>query len=189
VLFDYLRKRPPGTPAASRVQPLWPGGSSRKGARFTPQDTSSGGIACLYLATDELTPILEVSGVYRPPKSTVRIVVEPQVLMTVVGVLTNIIDVTQLKIRKALGTSHSELTGDWVVAQEDYLAKKGPMPPTQMLGQAAYDEGSILGIAYRSTKSTTSSMGIVVFTDRLAKAFSYLELHNSPTGKLKQRLP
>ena len=189
VVFDYLLKPPPGVTAGSPVQPLWPGGARRKGARFTPKETPAPGIDCLYLATDELTPMLEVSGVLRPPGSPVPLVFEPQVLMTVRGVLTNIVDITQLGVQTALGTSHAELTGDWLVPQEQYLAGKGPMPPTQVLGQAAYEDGNILGLAYRSTKSSTSSLGIVVFTERLAKVFSYLELYNKIGGTLQQRLP
>jgi RES domain len=189
VVFDHLLKPPPSSPPGSPAQALWPGGAQLKGARFTPKCPPAAGINCLYLATDELTPVVEVAGVYRPTGSTVDLKFEPQVLMTVVGVLTSIVDLTQPAAQSKLGTSHAELTGEWLVPQDDYLAGKGPMPPTQMLGQAAYDEGTILGLAYRSTKSSSGKLGLVIFTDRLAKALSYLELHNKPAGTLKQYLP
>ena len=47
---------PPGAPAGSPPQPLWPLGSSRFGARFTPK----GGPATVYLASDAQTALLEV---------------------------------------------------------------------------------------------------------------------------------
>ena len=64
------------------------------------------------------------------------------------------------------------------------------MPPTQVLGQAAFDVGGIVGLKYRSSKSVPSGFAIVVFTDRLAPGgSSYLELFNQPTASLKQRIP
>jgi RES domain len=171
------------------VQPLWPGGAQLKGARFTPKCSSGPGINCLYLATDELTPIVEVAGIYRPSGSAVDLKFEPQVLMTVEGVLTSVVDLTEPIAQSKLGTSHAELTGEWLVPQDEYLAGRGPMPLTQMLGQAAYDEGTILGLAYRSTKSASGKLSLVIFTDRLAKSLSYLELHNKTSGTLQQYLP
>jgi RES domain len=159
------------------------------GARFTPKCPPALGINCLYLAADELTPVAEVAGVYRPTGSTVDLKFEPQALMTVEGVLTSILDLTQPATQSKLGTSHAELTGEWLVPQEDYLAGKGPMPPTQMLAEAAYDEGTILGLAYRSTKSSSGKLSLVIFTDRLAKSLSYLKLHNKPAGTLQQYMP
>ncbi len=136
-----------------------------------------------------MTPLLEVTGVQKPPNSFIPLRFEPQVLMTVDGILTDILDVTDGQVQIALGTTLQELTGDWVVQQADYLIGKGPMPPTQVLGQAAYEVGGIVGLKYSSSKSVAIGSGIVVFSDRLAQGQSYLEVFNKPSGGLRQRLP
>ncbi len=138
---------------------------------------------------DEMTPLREVTGVLTPPNSPVPLLFEPQVLMTVDGILTDVLDVTDGQVQSALGTTLQELTGDWAIQQEDYLAGKGPMPPTQVLGQAAYEFGAIAGLKYRSSKEVAGASGIVVFLDRLAQGQSYLEVFNKPSGILQQRLP
>jgi hypothetical protein len=189
VAFDYLQGPPPGAPAGSPIQPLWPGGCHQKGVRFTPKAPPDAAINGLYLATDEMTTIAEVTGVLRPSGSPVAIVFKPLVLMSVLGVLTNLLDTTDSAVQAALGTNQQELTGNWAQAQAKYLAGAGPMPPTQILGQATFDAGGILGLIYESTKSSTNGKGILVFTDRLAAAGSYVELYNEPGGKLQQRLP
>lgn len=72
------------------------------------------------------------------------------------------------------------LAGPWYRAVAfDYL--QGP--------QAAFNAGGIAGLTYESTKSSTNGKGILVFTDRLAAAGSYMELYNEPVGKLQQRIP
>jgi RES domain len=189
VAFEYLTGPPPGAASGSPVQPLWPGGARRQGVRFTPQGTGKQGFECLYLAFDEMTPLLEVTQVLRPPNSLVPLLFEPQVMMTVNGVLTDILDMTDTKTQGALGTSLQELTGDWAVQQADYLIGKAPMPPTQALGQAAFDVGVIAGLKYKSSKNPARGLAIVVFTDRLAVGSCYLELVNKPNGSLRQRLP
>jgi hypothetical protein len=136
-----------------------------------------------------MTTVAEVSGVLRPAGSPVAIVFRPLALMSVLGVLTNLVDTTDPVIQAALGTNQQELTGNWAQAQVKYLAGSGPMPPTQVLGRAAFDANAIVGLIYESTKSSTNAKGILVFTDRLAAAGSYVELYNEPGGKLQQRIP
>lgn len=157
--------------------------------RFTPKSPPAAPIDGLYLGTDETTTIAEVTGVLRPPGSPVAIVFNPLALLSVLGVLTNLLDTTDSVVQAALGTNQQELTGDWAKAQAKYLAGAGPMPPTQVLGQAAFDAGGIVGLLYESTKSSTNGKGILVFTDRLAGAGNYVELYNQPGGKLQQRIP
>ncbi len=157
--------------------------------RFTPKAPPAAAINGLYLATDEMTTMAEVAGVLRPPGSPVAIVFKPLVLMSVLGVLTNLVDTTDPLVQAALGTNQQELTGNWAQAQAEYLAATGPMPPTQVLGQAAFNAGGIVGLIYESTKSATNGQGILVLTDRLAAAGSYVELYNEPGGKLQQRIP
>ncbi len=189
VAFDHLPKPPPGPPAGRPIQPLWPGGASLRGARLTPPAVGVPGLPSLYLAQDEMTPLLEVTGVLKPPRSPVALVFEPQVLMTVDGSLTDILDVTDPSVQAALETSTQELTGNWALQQADYLAGKGSMPPTQALGEAAYQVGCIVGLKYRSSKNVANGYGVVVFSDRMTAAGNYLELFNQSGGYLQQRLP
>jgi RES domain-containing protein len=195
VNFDHLGGPPPGSPAGARVQPLWAGGASRKGARFTPRASGTGapgaargGIDALYLAEDELTPLVEIAGVLRPPGSPVALLFEPQVLMTIDGVLADVLDLTDATAQQALGTTHQELTGSWVVPQSIHLAGQGPLPPTQLLGQEAFRSGSIVGLRYPSSKHP-SSVGLVVFTARLQAGRHALRVFNRPGGALQQALP
>lgn len=122
VRYEYVVGPPPGAPPGAAVQPLWSGGAARGGARFTPKATAGGaggGAAAiqslLYLAEDERTPLMEIAGVLRPPGSPVPLLFPPQVMMTVDGVLTDVLDVTDVAVQRLLGTFQQELTGDWVV--------------------------------------------------------------------------
>ena len=195
VNYDYLVGPPPGAPAGSPVQPLWAGGAARRGARFTPRAVTAGpGVAgspaidCLYLAEDQLTPLLEVTGAFRPLGSSIRFDFPPQVMMTVDGVLTEILDLTDIPTQAALGTTYQELTGLWAIQQADYLAGKAPMPPTQMLGEEAFNVGGIAGMRYPSSKNP-QGVGIVVFTARLTSGQQTLRVSNQASGKLQQALP
>ena len=81
-------------------------------------------------------------------------------------------------ILAALGTTEQEMTGPWV---------KSPRPPTQWLGQFAYDSGRIAGIKYASAKHP-GGLNLVAFPDRIpATAGNFLEVHD-PHGKLAQRI-
>ncbi|MEX1128285.1 MAG: RES family NAD+ phosphorylase [Vicinamibacterales bacterium] len=196
VNYDHLVGPPPGSPAVLAPQPLWPGGAARKGARFTPrmpttagaQPPGASGIDCLYLAEDELTPVLEIAGVLRPAGSRVPLRFEPQVIMTVDGVLTDVLDLTDVSTQQALGTTHQELTGAWLVQQSRYLAGQGPPPPTQLLGQEAFGVRHVVALRYPSSKNPTG-VGLVVFTGRLRPNQHSLAVFNQRVGKLQQSLP
>ena len=154
---------------------MWPGGAARKGARFTPAAVAgAAGIDCLYLAEDELTPLHEIASVLRPRGSPVPLLFEPQVLMTVDGVLSDVIDLTDAATQAALGTTYQELTGLWVLQQSTYLAGQGPKPPTQVLGQEAFGSRAVVGLRYPSSKNV-NGVGLVVFTDRLVSGQPHVE--------------
>ena len=195
VHYDHLIGPPPGSPAGSAAQPLWPGGAARKGARFTPRLVAAGaqgpgapGIDCVYLAEDELTPLLEIAGVFRAAGSRLPLLFEPQVMMTVDGVLSDVLDLTDVSTQQALGTTHQELTGSWLLQQSSYLAGQGPPPPTQVLGQEAFGARRVVGLRYPSSKNP-KGIGLVVFTARLRPDQHSLEVFNQPAGKLQQSLP
>jgi len=143
----------------------------------------------LYVAEDETTPLVEVTGVLRPPGSPVPLVFQPLVLLTVVGALADVVDFTDSGIQAQAGTTLQELTGGWAIAQSDYLVGRGPMPPTQALAQAAYDVGGISAFRYPSTKNLAGGVALVIFPDRLVAGQSRLEVFNVPGGTLTQRLP
>jgi hypothetical protein len=193
VNYDHVVGPPPGAPPGAPVQPLWSGGAGRRGARFTPKATIGGlggagpMIDCLYLAEDELTPLLEIAGVLRPTGSPISLRFVPQVMMTVDGVLGDVLDVTDVGIQQLVGTSEQELTGDWVVQQTTYLAGLTEMPPTQQLGREAFASGRIVGLRYPSSKNTLG-VGIVVFPTRMVAGRQQLTVFN-PTGTLQQSLP
>jgi hypothetical protein len=189
VNFDDLSGPPPGGPSGSAVQPLWPGGAARKGARFTPQTLSgTPGIDCLYLAEDELTPLQEIAAVLRPPRSPVPLLFEPQVLLTVDGVLADILDLTDTETQDALGTSRQELTALWLLQQSSYLAGTGPLPPTQLLAAEAFASRAVVGLRYPSSKNA-NGVGVAVFTSRLVPGRHLLKVHNRRGGRLQQSLP
>ena len=117
VRYEYVVGPPPGAPPGAAVQPLWSGGAARGGRASRPKATGGGAAAIdsLYLAEDELTPLMEIAGVLRPQGSPVPLLFPPQVMMTVDGVLTDVLDVTDVAVQRLLGTFQQELTGDWVV--------------------------------------------------------------------------
>lgn len=104
-------------------------------------------------------------------------------VITVEGVLSNIIDLTNATVQNNLGTNVMELTGDWAYTQSVY-----GHAPTQVLAQAAYD-CRILGFQYKSARNIAGGDSVVVFTDHL--------VHNHPSHlqvvdeyqNLAQRLP
>jgi len=178
--LHLLKGPPPGAPAGSTPQPLWAGGAALHGARFTPK----GGFDCLYLASDPVTALHEVVSIFTPaggPVFTLR--TSPWVVVTVEGVLSNIIDLTDPAAQRKLRTNAMELTGNWAYLQ----ATKG-QAPTQILARAAFESG-ILGFQYKSAKNVDGGDSVVVFTSNLIKNHpSWLEVvddHNN----LNQRLP
>jgi hypothetical protein len=107
----------------------------------------------------------------------------PWVVLIVDGILSNILDLTDDAIRRALGTTTAELTGEWA-----YTQARAGIAPTQILGQAAFD-CRILGLKYDSSKHITGGKAIVVFADHLAaNKPSFLDIFD-PYGNLVQKLP
>jgi hypothetical protein len=112
----------------------------------------------------------------------------PWVLFAVAGVVAEILDLSNANIQSALNTNLQEMTGNWSYSQEQFLKNLGPLPPTQVLGQAAYDSGVITGIRYPSAKSPQSTC-LVVFTDRLKiNNQNSLKVYD-PNGFLSGQLP
>lgn len=151
------------------------------GARFTPQ----GGFGCIYLASDAVTALREVSAVFGEG----TLLTPPWTVFAVEGFLQRVLDLTDPAVQSRLGTSLAELTGDWVLSQELHQEGLGPLPPTQLLATVAYETETIVAIRYRSTKNIKTGVNVVVFADRLGPDRpSYLNVYD-PSGLLRQRLP
>lgn len=142
------------------------------------------------MASDPITALKEVdANLNRPGLPPFTIQTPPWTIFAVKGVLERILDLTDLHVQAALGTSFSELTGQWRVPQARYLRGEGPLPPTQLLGQVVYEAGSILGMKYDSAKNEGEGFNFVVFSDRLPIGrSSYLEVYD-PHDLIRQRLP
>lgn len=152
-----------------------------KGARYTPR----GSFGSIYLGSDPITSLCEVVAVFRNPHGpAITLRMPPWAVFAVDGVLSDVIDLTDASNQTQLGTNLTELTGDWA-----YVQATGQIPPTQILAQAAYDAGTIVGIKYESAKNLGAGFGLVVFSDRLtAHPPSHLQVID-PHNNLTQRIP
>lgn len=102
----------------------------------------------------------------------------PWVIISVDGILDNVLDLTNPASLAALGTNVQEMTGNWVTIQQ---------PPTQVLGRLAYDSGRITGIKYASAKNP-GGLNLVVFSERITLIpGNYLEVFD-PHGNLAQKI-
>jgi RES domain-containing protein len=168
----HVLKAPGGKKGAP--QPLWGGAAAIHGARFTPK----GGFHSVYLAWEPLTALLEVQALVVMPGGTVSLRTAPWAVVTVDGIVSNVLNLADASILKALGTNEQEMTGAWA---------KGVNPPTQELAVAAYASARVEGIRYGSAKNP-GGVNLVVFPDRLvAPSMDYLEVFD-PHGNLTQRI-
>lgn len=171
--YCQLLGPPPGQTGSP--QPLWGGAAKTAGARFTPV----GGFDSIYLAHDPITAFIEVSALILLPAGPVPVRSAPWVVVSVDGIINCLLNLTDPATLTALGTTAQEITGPWATL---------PHPPTQLVGQLAYDSRRIAGIKYASAKHP-GGINVVVFPDRLAIApGNYLEVYD-PHGHLAQRLP
>lgn len=184
--YHLLQGPPPGALPASSPQPLWPGGAAANGARFTPK----GSFGTVYLASDPITALKEVVAIFVTPfmpLGTLR--TPPWAVFAVDGFVESVLDLTDQSVLDALGTTVSELTGDWRFSQALFETGAGAFPPTQLLGKLAYDSGPYQGLRYRSAKDPAAGVGLAVFPDRLVEGgASFVEVHD-PNGLIAQRLP
>lgn len=170
--YRHLLGPPPGR--SGPPQPLWGGAAKLAGARFTPQ----GGFDSIYLANDPVTAFVEVSALIVLPGGPVPVRSAPWVVVSVDGIMNKVLDLTHSSTLAALGTTAQEVTGNWVTTRN---------PPTQLLGQVAYDSRRIAGIQYASAKRP-GVVNLVVFPDRITiAAGNHLEVYD-PHGNLAQRI-
>lgn len=171
--YRHLVGPPPGR--SGPPQPLWGGAARLFGARFTPQR----GFDSIYLADNPITAFIEASALILLPSGPVPRRSAPWTVVTVDGVLNGLLDLTDPAVLAALGTTRHELTGNWVTS---------PRPPTQVLGQSAFNSGRIVGLKYASAKHPGGT-NLVVFPDRIGVTpGDHLEVFD-PHGQLAQRIP
>ena len=171
--YRHLLGPPPGQ--IGPPQPLWGGAAKKVGARFTPVASFDS----IYLTQDPLTAFIEVSALILLPGGPMPVRSAPWVVVSVDGILNCLLDLTDPLTLARLGTTSEEVTGAWAIIQH---------PPTQLLGQVAYDSGRITGIKYASAKHP-GGINIVVFPDRISIVpGDYLEVYD-PQGNLAQRVP
>jgi len=179
VAFQYLVLKPGPASHAGKPKPLWGLGSATSGARFTPR----GGFQSVYLATDPITALAEVAGVFvHPQVPAVTLQPQPWVIMTVRGILRSVLDLTDADIMAKLGSNRQELTGPW------RLAGAGTAhAPTQILGRVCFESGRFDAIRYFSSKNSPTGVCVAVFPDRLTGG-AFIEVFD-PNGDLVQRIP
>ena len=191
IKFRHLQGPPPGAPAGGPPQPLWPGGARRNGVRFTPRKSPSvRSFDSLYLAEDHMTSLKEVRSVFDNPHGPAFVIsTPPWVLLTVIGQVTDVIDLTATDVQTDIGTTSSELSGEWIWSQKEFLLGRGPMPPTQLLGSLVQESRVIKGMRYRSAPNVTAGIALVLFPDRLTSS-DWLQVYdNESPPVLPQRLP
>jgi RES domain-containing protein len=181
----YLQGPPPGAPAGSPPQPLWPGGAAMRGARYT----RIGGSNALYLAPDGATALAEVEAVVFDPAQGLRPGPAHNPLLVFANQvrLPAVLDLCERGMQTALGTSEAELTAPWLRAQERHRAGRGPLPATQELGEAASATGAILALRYPSYRRK-GARNLVVFTDHLAALGGQVVMIDR-SGAHRQSLP
>jgi len=158
----------------ARLRPLWGGAARVNGARFTPKDSFDS----IYLAWDAVTAFAEVQALILLSIGRMQALTPPWVVVTVNGVVSGVLDLTDPRILAHLGTNEQELTGSW---------EAGTEPPTQRLGRAVFESGRIVGIKYPSVKDRGGE-NLMVFPDRLSLTpTDYLEVYD-PHGHLAQRI-
>lgn len=173
VAFHHLITGPGGFDDAP--QPLWGGAAAGNGARFTPK----GSFHSLYLAWDSVTALAEAQAIALTARGRFHPVAPPLTLLSIEGIVSRVLDLTDAATLDLLGTNEQEITGSWV---------KPAHPATQALGRAAFDGLRIAAIKYPSAKNIGSGVNLVVFPERLSAAgMDYLEVYD-PDGDLAQRI-
>lgn len=164
-------------PGLYKPRPLYSFGPSTSGARYTPK----GGAASIYLAEDIETSTREALDIKAPKPLKPSQNFSALATYKVAVKLESILDLTQLRIRRQLGTNLNELAENW----RPRLKGRKRKSPTQLIGALAATGGRIQGIRFRSTKK--SGLCIVIFVDAIISP-SFVEVKD-PRGKLIERLP
>lgn len=162
------------------MMPLYTLGPGRSGQRYTPK----GGPSALYVAEDIVTAQAEYHRVDR-----IVLVADPSYLLspnpivqlTIEVNLEHVLDLTDLTIQDALGTTTAELTGPW---RKQMIRKL--FCPTQVLATAVYNHGVIQALRYPSARGNEFS-NLIIWEERLLLP-SFVQVRDT-TGTLSARIP
>lgn len=124
-------------------QPLYHLGSAAFGARYTPL----GGPAGLYLAGDQPTAYAELQHLFCDPSGRLLPLrpQDPVMTLYVEAEVSGVLDLTEQRVRRALGVTRAGITGEWRMQMDRYLAGSGAMPLAQQIGHAAHATGRVRG--------------------------------------------
>jgi len=110
----------------------------------------------------------------------------PCKVFTVEYRLNTVLDITNLDNQDILGTSHQELTGNWNWYQRNVSEK---ISPTQILGKAIYDLGTIVALKVPSAPHC-GAHNIIIFPEILMKNHSLGHLRaRDPFGIIDVQFP
>ncbi|MFO1352793.1 MAG: RES family NAD+ phosphorylase [Gammaproteobacteria bacterium] len=135
-------------------------GSYRLGGRYNLANT----FEALYLADSPITALQEVEMLFRQDEKLFPVKGAPRILLSVEVTLSAVLDLTDVKIQKALGTNPQELTGSWIAVNA-----AGHAAPTQMLGQACFRHEAIEGLKVPSARDH-KAFNLAVFPENLKVA-------------------
>lgn len=113
------------------------------------------------MADTPLTALQEINLIKMTASVILSAKSSPRLLLSVEVALSAVLDVTTTQVQDALGTNLQELTGSWLVLNAD-----GHTAPTQALGTAAYNYGSIEALRVPSAQDPRA-VNLVIFPDRL----------------------
>jgi hypothetical protein len=168
VLNRYLR-RPVGAAPEWAPQPLFANGSLQ-GARYTPRTPADelDPPAGLYVAMDPTTPPTELQQViYAEDGTRITRPLPPYVMLSMEASVERMLDLTDAETCRRLDLTDAELHCDWQTQEREYLRGHGPMPPTQLLGLAAYHAGLFAGLCYPAARTQLPATNAVIFPTRL----------------------
>lgn len=177
-LFRAVRQKYIATPLSGI-------GATITGARFTPV----GGPETLYVAEEPLTAFTEF---HHENLALMRNMDDPfAARLAVVGMVAahavleplRFLDVTRREVRLAVGTDLNELAAAW-------RAFPGPgLPPTQVLGEEAYNSGLFQAIRYPSARQA-DGVCLAIFVDKLPiGGVAYIDVDDTRNGGPKQHIP
>jgi len=158
-------------------QPLFDLGPASGGQRFTP----IGGPPALYVSEHPATSYFEANQLFASVAATARQEAPPTVILNLSVHIETVLDLTVPQIQQSLGTTLTELTGDW-----QWQMTIGGTVPTHMLAELAHLSGRFQAIRFPSSVENTVA-NLIIWTDRLVDP-SFVQV-NDRSGRLAQRIP
>ncbi|WP_299425714.1 RES family NAD+ phosphorylase [uncultured Meiothermus sp.] len=137
------------------TSPLATTGALKTGGRYNKK----GQFAALYLADTPATALAEEQMLKLTDHRLIGVKGPPKVLVSIDYHLQTVLDLNDLRVQAALGTDLEELRAEWVLKQQ-----RGQHIPTQDLGEAVYELGSVEALWVPSARLAGAS-SLVVFPD------------------------